>query len=332
MNTGILVFNSVVDGYASGEVSYAVPAGGSSGQLALTSNVLNSNKSEVFENHGLLSWSTDSTWKSEGTISIKSRLNIYGTDVNWNTTGILHYEDSTYNLYAAENAFDKINNAFIVTATGQYGGSSALKWWVTLNEGDLTLSDSFVGSATGIAQVDIVSSGVTGDMFFHADATDASDNTVYFSNQTVAWATNNGWTDDGSISLLSQSYWGPSFNWNASGLFNYGDNKYYIGATENDFSLFGISDDDYAGDDSLRRRVLHTVNLQAIIPTSTPTARPTPRPTSRPSANPTSKPTAKPTSRPTNRPTSVPTNGPQTGDEFHVFGYGSYGASSGLDW
>ena len=58
---------------------------------------------------------------------------------------------------------------------------------------------------------------------------------VYYSNQSLAWSTNNGWLQDGSIVVQSQSIWDTAVNWDATGSFNYGSSLYSIMASEKTF-------------------------------------------------------------------------------------------------
>ena len=62
-----------------------------------------------------------------------------------------------------------------------------------------------------------------------------SGKTVYFSNQSYAWSTNNGWNSDGSINIASQSIWYNFINWDATGSFSYGSNLYSISAFETSY-------------------------------------------------------------------------------------------------
>jgi hypothetical protein len=110
----------------------------------------------------------------------------------------------------------------------------------------------------------------------------------------VTWSSRSGWSNDGSIAVQSQSVWYTFANWNASGLFNYGDNKYYITATENDF-VQGSGSGSSSDDDSMS--------------------------------------TVPPTSRPTSFPTFSGQGLFSTNDdEFYLLAYGAYGAKNILNW
>jgi hypothetical protein len=59
--------------------------------------------------------------------------------------------------------------------------------------------------------------------------------TVYFSNQSYAWSTSNGWNYDGSLSVTSQSMWYSITNWNVVGSAVYGQNAFAVVAGETNF-------------------------------------------------------------------------------------------------
>ena len=91
--------------------------------------------------------------------------------------------------------------------------------------------------------LDVDSSGTLGNMQYNANVTKFDyDNThsvgshiLYYSNQTYDWSSNDGWLQDGSISLTSQSIWDTWLNWNVLSKFEYGNSKYAISIMENDF-------------------------------------------------------------------------------------------------
>lgn len=76
---------------------------------------------------------------------------------------------------------------------------------------------------------------------------------LYFSNQTYSWSTIDGWLNDGSITLSSQSRWYTFVNWAASGAFSYGSHIYQLTVNESDYGsdstnlyVYGIGT--YGGD------------------------------------------------------------------------------------
>jgi hypothetical protein len=114
------------------------------------------------------------------------------------------------------------------------------------------LSQTTKGSATGQLIFDVDKSGNNGNVMYNAnvtgDVSSSQTDQVYYSNQVLSWSSMNGWTTDGSIAVQSQSVWYTFANWNASGSFNYGDNKYAITATENDFNSVASYSDIYSNE------------------------------------------------------------------------------------
>jgi hypothetical protein len=111
----------------------------------------------------------------------------------------------------------------------------------------LVLNQHLEGLATAYASFNVDKSGNMGNVLYNANVTGAAKtntlSTLYFSNQSYAWSSQNGWDYDGSIAVSSQSIWYTFLDWTASGSFHYGDNKYYITAVENNFNNHADSSD-----------------------------------------------------------------------------------------
>ena len=114
---------------------------------------------------------------------------------------------------------------------------------MSLDHAELIIKQQREGIASAYVMLDIDNSGTLGNIQYHANVTKLDyDNTnyidshiLYYSNQSYDWSSNDGWLQDGSISISSQSIWDSWMNWHAISKFEYGDSKYAITVIENDF-------------------------------------------------------------------------------------------------
>jgi hypothetical protein len=154
-------------------------------------------------------------------------------------------------MMAIENDFnvnshlsDVADNEFYVMGYGGYGASDLLNWWGSIDHAELVVLQSFLGVASAYVKFNVDNTGKFGNVLYRANASSPSVDTLYYySNQSYAWSTNNGWNNDGIMVVTSKSVWYTFLDWTASGSFNYGDNKYYITAVENNFHNDATSSD-----------------------------------------------------------------------------------------
>jgi hypothetical protein len=59
--------------------------------------------------------------------------------------------------------------------------------------------------------------------------------TLYVSNQSYVWSTVNGWNNDGSLTVASQSMLHNVANWDVQSSFTYGDHEYELSTTESNY-------------------------------------------------------------------------------------------------
>ncbi len=123
----VIVLDGSAYGYAMGNISYDVPSTGVDGSLMLETRVMDGSDKFVLQNHGILSWSTPTSWTDAGRISMKSAFDLYASSVNWNVTGLFDYGTNEYSLLVTGNEFSTINNWLLASASGGYGGDWS--WW-----------------------------------------------------------------------------------------------------------------------------------------------------------------------------------------------------------
>lgn len=135
LTTGIYVFNDITEAVAIGSASYDVPASGTSGRFMISSQVFNGQKQYIFQNSGMASWYSPSSWSNEGVLAVSSAANVYGTPYNWNATGAMTYGANQYSLVGYENDYgvsaytsDVTSNEFYIVGSGSYGGSNWNNW------------------------------------------------------------------------------------------------------------------------------------------------------------------------------------------------------------
>ena len=123
LTDSIVVFDRTVTGYAMGNISWNVPGSGIDGEVEFTSRVLNGSHGNVFDNFGVASWKTASSWSEAGSLSARSVVNVFDVEgLNWNATGHLGYSNHSYSLLITENDYNLMNNELIVLGKGKYGG------------------------------------------------------------------------------------------------------------------------------------------------------------------------------------------------------------------
>lgn len=110
-------------GFAYGNLSYDVPAGGGAGQVAYSTLALDSTHSEVYKSNGVGSWSTGSSWSEAGLLEAVAMGSVnQGEGANWNCTGLFRYGDGDYKLYAANRDYAAAESNLVVYGLGSYGG------------------------------------------------------------------------------------------------------------------------------------------------------------------------------------------------------------------
>ena len=182
---GILVLDSTTIALAVGEVTYDVPSSGTTGQITATSQVVNNVPRYIFQNKGIASWSTPSSWSNEGSLFALSEVNVYGTQYNWNATGTMTYGNNQYNLVAYENHYgtspytDNVNNNQIyLVGYGSYGGSNWNNWYGSVDFSELILYKEPAGTATGNIIFDVDSTGTIGNVKYAVNVTGDFDETA----------------------------------------------------------------------------------------------------------------------------------------------------------
>eukprot|EP01034_Spumella_vulgaris_P021434 gene21434-27465_t len=203
--------------------------------------------------------------------------------LSWNATGVFDYADNQYTLYAVENPEDaqsddttplaalatvtsknqlaenkqktisqgaallhralsaiSYNDQFLVFGAGAFS-CSLTDGFVSLTQSSLVVDQSYIGAATGA--VAYIARNNDGSVVFNANATDANNNQVLTTLDSVKWTTSdNDWIDAGAITVSSVLLASNNVNWNASLGFDYGDNLYSIAVQEQDYEA-SINDD-----------------------------------------------------------------------------------------
>jgi len=109
--------------------------------------------------------------------------------------------------------------------------------WATLNQSELVFENALVGKASGGVKVTVPASGIDGDMHSYATVTDKSDVVYVAGTQSLQWDTQSSWLNNGQIAAKSTFFLSDVVNWNATGSFHYGDARYSIVVTENDYNI-----------------------------------------------------------------------------------------------
>lgn len=238
MDSGILIRNSLLKGSASGKIDYFVPFRGNSGQIEFQSIVLDHLGKNIVVINDTVSWGTTSNWRNDGNVLVHSQAQIFSTPYSWNAKVKLLYEESAYSASMEEGDFDTGTNDFVLYGNGRYGGDSEMLW-ATLDASQILLYNESVGSATGSIFWSIMDRGKTGMVLLLTNITTQQDIPWVYSNDTVQWQTQGGWTSDGEIKAASIWKWVDDVDWDTSLDFSYGGNAYQLSIVQN-----GFDDDD----------------------------------------------------------------------------------------
>lgn len=110
VNESTLIYDLTVEGHATGEIAYQVPASGTSGLIGLLFNVVDANYNTVTaSNYTVVVWNTDDTWTDSGNIYAVSKYELIdgGSTTTWDAIGVFQYSDyNNYTVYASENPVD----------------------------------------------------------------------------------------------------------------------------------------------------------------------------------------------------------------------------------
>lgn len=104
-----------------------------------------------------------------------------------------------------------------------------------MEDSELIYNRQVVGFATGGLEVDVP--GTDGMIQVYSNISNNNHVPQTMGKQALSWDTTSSWVSAGDIHVLSQFYVRNGINWNATGVFQYGDNKYKIGAEENNYGM-----------------------------------------------------------------------------------------------
>ncbi len=217
-------------------------------ELTSQSVILDSDQSPVFVHDGVVHWfSPTFDWSQSGDIVVSSQMDIFNTTVNWNTTGMLQYNDHRYSIGLLEHDYGQENNELLAYAVGEYGGSNWNHWWITLDSSELVAFNETIGY---VRSTFICSLGERATIGIFANITDSESKPWLLTNDTLLWQCINSWNKDGVIEMISLFDLNNSTYWDGAGSMKYCDNTFKGEARLHNYPLDNDKNSNYDALDS----------------------------------------------------------------------------------
>lgn len=197
-------------------------------------DVVDGSHSPVLNTTQLLNWGSSGSWVNLGTVKLGSWLTMPGI-VWYNTTGLVHFKEGLYAFEVDEydSASGEDNGVpqdhVQCYGNGVYGGDWS-EWYMRLENSTLLYNSGLVGHATGKISGDTPDSWTEGSIVYSTMTTNKNGDLALSTDGNVLWESPQGssYSKSGVFRLNSAVYCPTVTNWNASGVFWYGDNLYSL--------------------------------------------------------------------------------------------------------
>jgi hypothetical protein len=204
-----------------GDIAYVVPSGGMSGTItAQVADMVNGDL-EFFGNAGL-------NWQLEdgGNIGMVTTYSKAETSSGYvyNVTGDLEYGNNQYAMKIID-----ITSDFLTDATGRYGGNQ-FDWFFTIDGSDVVVNNDQVAGINGDIFYVVPPGAMTGSITTQGRDVVNGD-LQFFANAGLSWLLTEG-GNVGDVNARCAAELASGHLFNATGVFDYGNNEYSLDVTE----------------------------------------------------------------------------------------------------